>query len=37
MQPHRHQTDKSKLISVVRGQCDLLILASDGVVKDGAL
>ena len=34
VRPHRHQIDKWELVSVIQGQCDLLIFTSDGVVKD---
>ena len=34
VRPHRHRIDRWELISVVQGQCDLLIFTSDGVVKD---
>jgi cupin fold WbuC family metalloprotein len=34
VRPHRHRIDRWELIGVVQGQCELLIFASDGVVKD---
>ena len=33
VRPHRHRIDRWELTAVIQGQCELLTLTSDGVVK----